>query len=354
MTVLGKADKRDSWRDLWVRLLLYPGHTLPTAIAPVLIGAGLAVKDGRFAPVPLLLAFVGSWLIHTAGVFTDNFTLLRRHSAIREHPELLDAVEQGRLRLPVLRWCAAGLFIAGMLCGLPLLVGGGWPVVVLGVVGVVSAWGYAGRPLAYAARGLADIVFFVMFAVVAPLGTYYIQAAWHQAQAGPWWAAPVAPPALAWFAGVSVGALVVAVLVIDDIRDRHFDARKGWRTPAVRFGLSFSRAEFVTLALIASLWPPVLWLVLDLGPWVLLAWLLLPETLAVVRAVLRHDTTAELIAYTPRTARLSALHAALLAVGIALSGQAQASGLTNVHGVPRQVQAAGPRHSAQVNAHLRK
>lgn len=301
-------------------MLLYPSHTLPTAIAPVLVGAALAIRDGVFAPVPLVLAFVGSWLIHTAGVFTDNYTLLRRHSEIPEHPELTDAVKEGRLRLPVLRNWAVVMFVAGALCGIPLLATGGWPVAVLGIVGVISAWGYAGRPLAYAARGLADIVFFVMFTVVAPLGTYYIQAAWHAAATVPWWSAPVVPPAIAWFAGVSVGALVVAVLVIDDIRDRHFDARKGWRTPAVRFGLSFSRTEFVALALVASLWPPVLWLFLGHGPWVLLAWLMLPETVAVVRAVLRYDTTADLLAYTPRTARLSALHAALLGMGIALSG----------------------------------
>ena len=65
-------------RAIWTRFLLYPGHTLPTAIAPVLIAAGLSIRDGIFAPVPLLLAFVGSWLIHLAGVFADNHELLRR------------------------------------------------------------------------------------------------------------------------------------------------------------------------------------------------------------------------------------------------------------------------------------
>lgn len=308
--------------SLWVRLLLYPGHTLPTAVAPVLIGAGLAFHFDVFAPLPLVLAFVGSWLIHIAGVFTDNFNLLSRHPDISEHPDLLDAVQDGRLRLPILRLATIAMFAAGVLCGLPLLFKGGWPVLALGIVGLISAWGYAGPPLAYAARGLADMVFFVMFAIVAPLGTYYIQAAWHAAPPATWLDLPVSVPPIVWLAGLSVGAWVVCVLVIDDIRDRGFDARKGWRTPAVRFGPEFSRAEFVALAVFANLWPLALWAGFGFSPWVLLAWLTLPEAVAVVRAVLRYDTTERLFPYTPRTSRLAALHALLLAIGIGMGAPA--------------------------------
>ncbi len=46
-----------SRRELWVRLLLYPTHTLPTAAAPVLVGIGLAIHDHVFAPLPALVGF---------------------------------------------------------------------------------------------------------------------------------------------------------------------------------------------------------------------------------------------------------------------------------------------------------
>lgn len=65
-------------REIWVRLLLYPWHTLPTAAAPVLVGMGLALRDGVVAPFPALLAFVGSWLFHVGGVFADNRPLASR------------------------------------------------------------------------------------------------------------------------------------------------------------------------------------------------------------------------------------------------------------------------------------
>lgn len=309
-----------SRREIWLRFLLYPGHTLPTALAPVAVAVGLAIRDGVFAPVPVVLAFVGSWLIHVAGVFTDNYWLLRGHPDVEEHPELLEAVRSGTLRLPWLRSIIVMTFLAGVACGVPLMLRGGWPVLVLGAVGIVGAWGYAGRPLAYAARGLADVVFLGMFGVVAPLGIWYIQAAWVVESGRAWWSAAAVPPALVWLVGLSAGALVTSVLVIDDIRDRHFDARKDWRTPAVRWGLGFSRGKFMTLALFGQLWPLALWLGFGLDPWVLLPLALLPEVVVVARAVRNQDTTEALLPYTPRASRLAMLHGILLGLGLALSG----------------------------------
>ena len=92
-----------SARTIWVDLLLYPTHTLPTALAPVLVGVGLAIHDGVFAPLPALVGFLGSWAIHVAGVFTDNHELLRKHPQLPEHPELTQALRTGTLRLSTLR-----------------------------------------------------------------------------------------------------------------------------------------------------------------------------------------------------------------------------------------------------------
>ena len=79
-------------REVWTRKLLYPGHTLPTAIAPVVAAIGLAIHDGVFAALPVALAFLAGWLIQFAGVVTDNYTNLIRQPDDREHPELVQAV----------------------------------------------------------------------------------------------------------------------------------------------------------------------------------------------------------------------------------------------------------------------
>ena len=69
-----------------------------------------------------------------------------------------------------------------------------------------------------------------MFGVVAVAGAYYVQAApAYGATAGSLLVLQ-ALPLKALVVGLPVGALVTNVLLVDDIRDRNFDALKGWRT----------------------------------------------------------------------------------------------------------------------------
>jgi 1,4-dihydroxy-2-naphthoate octaprenyltransferase len=303
-------------RQLWTRLLLYPGHTLPTAAAPVLVGVGLAWRDGVFSGWPALLFLLGSWLVHVAGVFADQYTLIRDHPALREHPELLDALAHRTLALSTLA-TAIGLCLGlAMLFGAVLLwLSGPW-VLVIGLVGILSSLGYHWGPWSYAKRGLADPVFFVMFGAVAVAATYLVQAAALPSPAN-WWQRTAHLPWAAWWVGLPVGALVTSVLVIDDIRDRHWDAQKGWRTPAVRWGLHFSRVEFAVLVALAYAAPPGMW-VLGWGVGALLPLLTAPLAWQALQAVGHHADTQALLPWTPKVARLGLIYATLQAVGLAL------------------------------------
>ncbi len=298
-----------STRQLWIQLLLYPGHTLPTALAPVLVGVGLALHDGVFAPLPALLGFLASWFVHLAGVFLDNHELLRRHPAVREHPELNDAVTLGALPLTRLRAAIALCLVLAILPGPYLYAIGGGPVLLLGGVGIAASLGYAGGP-AYVRKGLTEPVFFAMFGIVAVVGIYYIQAAAH-GQAGqlPW---------QVWLLGWPVGALVTGVSVIDDLRDRDWDSAKGWRTIAVRHGARASIRTLRGLLLSAYLAVPVLVMVGACGPWALASWATLPSAVAIARRAASADPAA-LRPLTARLAFTAMLFAALLGSAVALA-----------------------------------
>lgn len=310
---------RMSRRDIWIHLLLYPGHTLPTAAAPVIVGIGLAVHDHVFAALPALLGFVASWLIHVGGVFTDNYQLLVRHPRTREHPELTDALADGTLTLAGLRWAILTCFALPALAAPYLLQVGGLPVLLLAVIGIAASWMYAGGSFPFAKLGLAEPIFFLMFGIVAVAGTYYIQAAFVLAALPPWPALQQLLPFNAVVFGLPVGALVTNVLIIDDIRDRDFDAEKGWRTGAVRFGRNWSSAEFIGLSIFSYLIPLWFWLGLGFGAWVLLPLLTLPWAVSVARVVATHDRREQLFPMTPKASALALAYAALLAIGIAIS-----------------------------------
>lgn len=305
-----------SRRELWVNLLLYPTHTLPTAAAPALVGLGLAIHDHVFMFVPAFTGFMASWLVHVGGVFIDNYELLVRHPENREHPELIEAIEKGTLSLAVLRGAIAFCYIAAIVTGPYLLHVAGFTVVVFGVLGVLASWAYAGGPFAYARLGLADPIFFLMFGIVAVAGTYYVQAASFELTGSNWYFVPQALPLKSLILGLPVGALVVNVLLIDDMRDRIPDRGKGWRTGAVRFGLGWSRAEIIALTAFAYVVPFWFWLGLGFSPWILLPLLTLPRGVTVARAICRTERFEDLFPMTPKAAFLSLYYGLLLGIGI--------------------------------------
>jgi 1,4-dihydroxy-2-naphthoate octaprenyltransferase len=307
-------------RSIWIDLLLYPTHTLPTAAAPALVGVGLAVHNGVFAPLPAALAFVASWLVHVAGVFTDNEELLRRHPGVAEHPELLAALADGSLRLSGLRWAIAGCLLLAALTGPYLTSVAGLAVPVLGAIGTVASLGYSLGRFSWTRLGIGGPVFFAMFGIVAVAGIYYVQAAPAYVPPFTWRIVPQALPFGAFVVGLPVGAIVTNVLLIDDIRDREFDALKGWRTGPVRHGVRWTRAEFVALLAFAYLMPFWFWLGLGLSPWVLLPLITVPAAVRIGRTIGTQLSFEALFPMTPRTAGLALGYAALLAIGIALPG----------------------------------
>jgi len=302
-------------REVWTRKLLYPGHTLPTAIAPVVAAIGLAIHDGVFAALPVALAFLAGWLIQFAGVVTDNYTNLIRQPDDREHPELVQAVATGILSLADLRATLLTCYGIAVLVGTLLFVMAGWPVIVIGLASIAASWAYSAGPFPFGRHGFADPLFFLFFGTVSVLGAYYVRAAvvlgpeqWRDAL--PWTAVAISLP---------LGALITNILIIDDIRDWDFDRIKGKNTIAVRFGKIYSRYEFVALMTFAYLAPFWFWSSLGFSAWVLLPLITLPLAVMVVRAVWTKDSYAALMPMTPRLAMLTVGYSTCLAIGLALS-----------------------------------
>jgi 1,4-dihydroxy-2-naphthoate polyprenyltransferase len=305
-----------SRRDMWVHMLLYPGHTLPTDAAPALVAVGLAVRHDVFAAAPALLAFLAGWFIQLGGVLTDNYENLVKHPNDREHPHLVHALRDGALTLSGLRAAIFGCYGIALLAGAWLLHYAGLPVLVIGLASIAASWVYSAGPFPFGERGIADPLFFAFFGIVSVAGCYYVQAAPAYSQAAFW--QPEAFPFAAFALSLPIGALITNILIIDDIRDREFDAVKGKRTVAVRAGMASSRAEFVALLALAYLAPLWFWLGLGFGATILLPLLTLPYAISTVRGVLTLERFEDLVPMTPKAARLLLAYAVCLAIGAAM------------------------------------
>jgi len=306
-------------RDVWVGMMLYPRHTLPTAMAPVMVATALAVRDGVAAPGVAVAAFLAGWLIQVGGVITDNYWNLVRHGGDAERASFLTAVRQGVVTLAALRRAATLCFVAAALVGVYLVALGGVPVLLLGVASVLASLAYSSGPHPLGDHALGDPLFFVFFGIVSVVGTYYVQAAAVLAGGFPLGPPPGSLSALALVASVPIGALTTNILVIDNIRDLDQDRARGERTLAGVIGRPWSVAEIAALNVVAFAVPVALWATGTLGPAVLLPMLALPYAAVVfTRVASRVRLPEALVPWTPQAAQVLVLYAVLFAVGLAL------------------------------------
>ncbi|MFB6301519.1 MAG: 1,4-dihydroxy-2-naphthoate polyprenyltransferase [Haloferacaceae archaeon] len=292
-------------------------QTLPAAAAPVLVGTGLAVHHGVFAPLPALFALLGAALIQVGTNFANDYydAVKGADTADREG---FTRVTAGGLIPPARVKRAMWLtFAAAVAVGTYLVWVGGVPIVVVGLLSVASGIAYTGGPYPLGYHGLGDLFVFVFFGLVAVAGTYYVQAAAVLAAGVPVGVPPGTLPLDALVAGLPAAALSTDILVVNNVRDREEDARAGKRTLAVRLGYRFARAEYLlmlALAYIAPFW----FLARGYGLPVLLPLLTLPLAARVTRTVLTRTDGDALNPALERTGQLLAAYAALFAVGLAV------------------------------------
>ena len=108
------------------------------------------------------------------------------------------------------------------LMGLYLVSVGGWPILLLGVLSILSGWAYTGGPLPIAYTPLGELFVIAFFGVGAVGGTYWLCTAYLGAAA--------------LEAGLALGLLTGAVLLVNNYRDVEADTRVGRRTLAIMAG----------------------------------------------------------------------------------------------------------------------
>jgi len=304
-----------SRRRAWV--IAARPQTLPAAAAPVIVGVGLAVQDGVFAPLPALAAFVGAALIQVGTNFANDYYDAIQGADTDDREGFTRVVASGLIEPAEVKRAMWLTFAAAILVGTYLVYVGGVPILVVGLASVAAGIAYTGGPYPLGYHGLGDLFVFVFFGVIAVTGTYYVQAASLAGEAFP----PGVPTGTVTLAAVvaslPVAALSTNILVVNNVRDLEEDAETGKRTLAVRFGYRFSRIQFLALLALAYLTP--LWFLAEgYGLAVLLPLATLPLAVGVARTVLTETAGDALNPALESTGKLLAAYAVAFAVGLAV------------------------------------
>lgn len=130
--------------------------------------------------------------------------------------------QQGHFTFKQVMIMATAFFVLAIAFGVPLVVHGGWPIVVIGLVSVLMGYAYTSGPYPLAYVGLGDLFVILFFGLVAVGGFYYLLTLDFNMDA--------------IVLGLQVGFLNTILIAINNLRDIDGDGAVSKKTLAVRLG----------------------------------------------------------------------------------------------------------------------
>jgi 1,4-dihydroxy-2-naphthoate octaprenyltransferase len=269
--------------------------TLPSAVAPVLIGTSFAEHINWSNA---LFALVVSLFLQIAVNFANDYSDgVRGTDAHRIGPVRL--VASGLASANSVKTASLISFLIAAIAGIVLAVNISPLLLLVGAASIWAAWGYTGGIKPYGYFGFGELSVFIFFGLVSTVGSYYIQTEQFNWQI--------------FLLAIPVGTLSCAILVVNNLRDLPQDKLVSKRTMAVRIGEKNTRVFFMFLLVTAQITALA---ATSINALALITLISTPITYRVGRQVLNGAVGAELIEVLSRTAKLQLLMAILLATAL--------------------------------------
>lgn len=277
------------------------------SIVPVAAGGALAAVAGLFQ-WPLFLAVLAASVLLQVGtnVVNEIYDVRRGVDSITS-PRASHALLKGLLSERAAFVIAFAAFAASAAIGLWLIYLRGWPIVALGIAGLVGGYGYTAPPLEYKYRALGVPLVFLLMGPLMVVGSYFALTGTFD------------PRAL--ILSLPVGLLVAAILHGNEWRDISEDRRAGIRTLSGLVGRGAAHIGYLALVIGAYVTLSLGVMLGALPATALLAMLSLPLVVQVLRSSeLGASGQARAISMIDlETARLHMAFGGLLVVGVALA-----------------------------------
>lgn len=238
-----KTNRKQFQINPWL-LALRP-KTLTAAVVPVLVATALARHEMGNVIWWIMWCAIFSSVFIQIGTNLVNDALDFKKGADTESRVGPQRVTQSGLLSSKQVLVASGFcFAVAFFLGVPLVIQGGWPIVVIGLVSILLAYGYTGGPFPLAYKGLGDLFVILFFGLIAVGGSYFLQTGQFSISST--------------VAGAQVGFLAAVLIAVNNLRDAPQDVLVSKKTLAVRFGKKFARAE-ITLLVVAPFLMGIYW-----------------------------------------------------------------------------------------------
>lgn len=223
---------------------------LSATFIPVLIGLAVAAVHGAFDLPSALLTLVGAACVHLGlNIANDVFDSRLGADDLNVNPTQYSGgsrvIQYGLVSLRRMTVMSAGFYASTVAIGLVLLLTRfSYPLLAIGVLGIVLSIFYTAPPLKLVYRGLGELTTAIGFGPLMLVGAYVVQTL------GVLRTEP-------FVASVPIALLVALILYVNEVPDRSADARASKRTLPVRLPrdavitgyLVAAAAAFVVIAL---------------------------------------------------------------------------------------------------------
>jgi 1,4-dihydroxy-2-naphthoate octaprenyltransferase len=189
--------------------------SLIVAIATCGLGVSLALLEGN-GNVTLALLVIGNGVLLQIAVnlINDQRDIDNEHFSNTQRHAIWRNTRVG--------YAAMAFAVA---IGIYMVTLRGWPLLLLGAIGIFGAWGYTGGRINYKARGLGILLVFLFMGMLLIGGSYYVVTGTYH------WR-------IFWLS-LPFSLLSSLLLLSNELRDYEADLAAGIRTLSVRLGYQF-------------------------------------------------------------------------------------------------------------------
>lgn len=210
--------------------------TLTASLIPIVAACGLVRSQALSINWFLVVcAVMSSFAIQIATNLINDAVDFQKGADTNERIGPARVTQSGLISAKVVQVGAAVSLLIAVAFGVPLVWAGGWPIIAIGLVSVMMAYGYTAGPFPLAYKGLGDLFVIIFFGLIAVGGMVYILTGTYGMES--------------FILGLQIGFLNTILIAINNLRDIETDRKVNKKTLAVRLGITGAKVWIVFLIL---------------------------------------------------------------------------------------------------------
>lgn len=285
--------------NVWWRLMR--PHTLTASFVPVFTGTAMALVDGQAKFILFALMLIASLLIQSATNMLNEFYDFKRGLDTKDSVGIGGTIVRDGVAPNTILYLALIFYAISIAIGVYICMESSWWITVIGLLSIAVSYLYSAGPIPIAYTPFGELFSGLFMGPVIIMITYFIQT-----------------NSLNWnhfFISLSVGLLIGAINMANNIRDLDGDKEGGRKTLPILLGRPRSIDVLAIIFAVAFAWVIVLVTVGLTTPWTLIVLFCIPKAIQTIKQFRGKTFNYEMVPAMKSTAQLNTFFGILLTIG---------------------------------------